>query len=66
MPGGFSAVWNLVTFRASALVVGSLASVTGFHVAGLFEYTFGDSEVIMLVYFLMALPYVVMGVDRKA
>ena len=54
------------TFRASALVVGSLASVTGFHVAGLFEFTFGDSEVIMLVYFLMALPYVVMGVDRKA
>jgi O-antigen ligase len=54
------------TFRASALVVASLASVTGFHVAGLFEFTFGDSEVIMLVYFLMALPYVVMGVDRKA
>jgi putative inorganic carbon (HCO3(-)) transporter len=54
------------TSRASALVVGSLASITGFHVAGLFEFTFGDSEVIMLVYFLMALPYVVMGVDRKA
>jgi O-antigen ligase len=52
--------------RASALVVGSIASVTGFHLAGLFEYTFGDSEVIMLVYFLMALPYVVSGVDRKA
>jgi putative inorganic carbon (HCO3(-)) transporter len=54
------------TPQASALVVGSLASITGFHVAGLFEFTFGDSEVIMLVYFLMALPYVVMGVDRKA
>jgi O-antigen ligase len=54
------------TPRTSALVVGSLASITGFHVAGLFEFTFGDSEVIMLVYFLMALPYVVMGVDRKA
>jgi O-antigen ligase len=44
--------------QAKALVVGSLASVTGFHVTGLFEYTFGDSEVIMLVYFLMALPFV--------
>jgi O-antigen ligase len=44
---------------AQSLVIGSLASVTGFQVAGLFEYTFGDSEVIMLVYFLMALPYVV-------
>jgi O-antigen ligase len=54
------------TPRAMALVVGSLASVTGFHVAGLFEYTFGDSEVIMLVYFFMALPYVVRGVDREA
>jgi O-antigen ligase len=52
--------------RGLALVVGSLASVTGFHVAGLFEFTFGDTEVIMLVYFLMALPYVVMGADRKA
>jgi O-antigen ligase len=52
--------------RGLTLVVGSLASVTGFHVAGLFEFTFGDAEVIMLVYFLMALPYVVMGVDRKA
>jgi O-antigen ligase len=54
------------TPRATALVVGSLASVTGFHVAGLFEYTFGDSEVLMLVYFLMALPYVVRGVDQGA
>jgi O-antigen ligase len=53
-------------FQALALVVGSLASVTAFHVAGLFEYTFGDSEVIMLVYFLMALPYVVRRVDRGA
>jgi O-antigen ligase len=51
---------------ATALVVGSLASITGFHVAGLFEYTFGDSEVTMLVYFLMALPYVVRGADREA
>lgn len=44
---------------ARALVVGSMASVLGFHVAGLFEHTFGDTEVISLVYFLMALPFVV-------
>jgi len=44
---------------AKALVVGSLASVIGFHVEGLFEHTFGDSEVITLTYFLMALPFVV-------
>jgi len=46
---------------AKALVVGSLASVIGFHIEGLFEHTFGDSEVITLTYFLMALPFVVCG-----
>jgi O-antigen ligase len=51
---------------SSALVIGSLASITGFQVAGLFEFTFGDSEVIMVVYFLMALPYIMQGVHRKA
>jgi O-antigen ligase len=45
--------------QAKALVIGSLASVIGFHIEGLFEYTFGDSEVITLTYFLMALPFVV-------
>jgi O-antigen ligase len=54
------------TPRAMALVIGSLAAVTGFHVAGLFEYSFGDSEVIMLVYFLMTLPYIVASEDREA
>jgi O-antigen ligase len=48
--------------RAKALVVGSLASVIGFHIEGLFEHTFGDSEVITLTYFLMALPFVVQRV----
>jgi putative inorganic carbon (hco3(-)) transporter len=51
---------------AMALVIGSLASVTGFHVFGLFEYTFGDSEVVALVYFIMALPYIVGGIDRRS
>lgn len=43
--------------QARALVVGSLASVVGFHIAGCFEHTYGDSEVITLVYALMALPF---------
>ena len=43
-------------------MVGSLASVIGFHIEGLFEYTFGDSEVITLTYFLMALPFVIQRV----
>jgi len=49
---------------ARALVVGSLASVVAFHVEGLFEHTFGDSEVITLTYFLMALPFVVQRGDH--
>jgi O-antigen ligase len=44
---------------AKALVLGSLASVVAFHVEGLFEHNFGTSVVITLVYFLMALPFVV-------
>ncbi|MGH6689603.1 MAG: O-antigen ligase family protein [Gammaproteobacteria bacterium] len=42
-----------------ALVAGSLAAVAGFFVAGLFEYNFGDSEVINLLWVVMAFPFVV-------
>ena len=42
-----------------ALVCASLAGVAGFLVAGLFEHNFGDAEVVMLVYALMAQPWVV-------
>ena len=45
--------------RERALVAGSLAAVTGFLVAGLSEYNFGDSEVVMLAWAIVALPYVV-------
>jgi len=47
---------------ARALVLGSMASVVALHVEGLFEHTFGDVEVITLVYFLMALPF---GIERS-
>jgi O-Antigen ligase len=42
-----------------ALVAGSVAAVAGFLVAGLFEYNFGDSEVIGLAWVVMAFPFVV-------
>jgi O-antigen ligase len=45
--------------RERALVAGSLAAVTGFLVSGLSEYNFGDSEVVMVAWTVMALPYVV-------
>jgi O-antigen ligase len=42
-----------------ALVVGSLAAIVGFLVAGLSEYNFGDSEVVMVAWALMALPWAI-------
>ena len=46
---------NAVAERA--LVVGSLAAIVGFLVGGLSEYNFGDSEVVMVAWALMALPW---------
>jgi len=51
--------------QAKALVIGSLAGIIGFQIEGLFEYTFGDSEVVTLTYFLMALPFVVQHACRS-
>ena len=45
--------------RERALVAGSIAAVTGFLVAGLSEYNFGDSEVVMVAWTIMALAWVV-------
>jgi putative inorganic carbon (HCO3(-)) transporter len=47
--------------RERALVTGSAAAVTGFLVAGLWEYNFGDSEVVLVAWAVMALPFVVGG-----
>ncbi len=38
-------------------VLSALAAVTGFLVAGFFEYNFGDSEVLLLFLFIVSLPY---------
>ena len=40
-----------------ALVLGSLAAVVAFLVGGLFEYNFGDTEVLLVALALMALPF---------
>jgi hypothetical protein len=37
-------------------VVGSIAVITGFLIGGLSEYNLGDSEVVMVVWVIMALP----------
>ena len=41
---------------ARALLAGGAAALLSFHVAGLFEYNFGDSEVLTLLWFVLALP----------
>jgi len=43
---------------ARAVIVGSMAAVAAFLVTGCFEVNFYDSEVLMLIYFLMSLPFV--------
>ncbi|MBI4591564.1 MAG: O-antigen ligase family protein [Candidatus Rokubacteria bacterium] len=45
--------------RERGLVAGSLAAIIGFLVSGLFEYNFGDSEVLMVAYAVMAVLFVV-------
>ncbi len=40
------------------VVLGSAAAVIAFLVAGMFENNFYDSEIIILMYFIMALPFV--------
>ena len=45
--------------RERALVVGALAAIAGFLVGGLSEYNFGDAEVVMIAYAVMAVPFLV-------
>jgi putative inorganic carbon (hco3(-)) transporter len=47
--------------RERALVAGSIAAITGFLVAGMSEHNFGDSEVVMLAWMIMALPFTARG-----
>ena len=51
--------------RQRDLVVGSLAAIAGFLVGGLTEYNFGDSEVVLVAYAVMALPFVVERAVRE-
>jgi len=47
-----------------SLVVGSLVAIVGFLVAGLSEYNFGDSEVVLVAWALMALPWAVENTSK--
>jgi O-antigen ligase/polysaccharide polymerase Wzy-like membrane protein len=39
------------------IVLSALAALTGFIISGLFSYNFGDSEVLLLLLFIISLPY---------
>jgi len=38
-------------------ILGSIAALTGFVVSGLNEYNFGDSEVLVLLLFIISIPF---------
>jgi hypothetical protein len=64
----YASLWRLTkssveTVRMSAL--SALAVLTGFLVAGLFSYNFGDSEVLMLFLFLVSVPFGVSSSLKK-
>jgi putative inorganic carbon (HCO3(-)) transporter len=45
-------------------VLSAIAALTGFIVSGLFEYNFGDSEVLLLFLFIVSVPYGVIQKER--
>lgn len=63
--GFFGAAWRVLRRipaadeDARALVLGSMAAIAAFLIAGLFEYNFGDTEVLLMALAVMALPFVV-------
>ena len=46
---------KIINSVTKGLVIGSLAAVISFLVGGMFETNFYDSEVVMLLYFIMGL-----------
>jgi O-antigen ligase len=48
------------------VIVSALAALTGFLIAGFFEYNFGDSEILLLLLFIVSLPYGVYAVPAES
>jgi len=44
----------------------AIAALSGFTVAGFFEYNFGDSEVLLLLLFIVSVPFGIFGVGGPA
>ena len=45
------------------IVLSAVAALTGFLVAGFFSYNFGDSEILLLLLFIVSVPY---GIAARA
>jgi O-antigen ligase len=60
---GLFRLMRAADFGSRWLAISGLAALTGFIVSGLFEYNFGDSEVLLLMLFIVAMPF---GVLREA
>ena len=50
-------------FETRWVVISALAALTGFVVSGFFEFNFGNSEVFLLLLFIVSMPY---GVIHEA
>jgi hypothetical protein len=46
------------------LALGALGGLTGFVISGLVHYNFGDSEVVMIFYFIMGLTLTIKRLSR--
>jgi O-antigen ligase len=48
-----------------AFILGSIMTNISFHVAGIFEWIFGDHEVMTVFFFLIAIPFVIYSLSMK-
>ena len=56
----YADLWRMLktaTSESRWTILSAIAAVTGFLIAGFFEYNFGDSEVLLLLLFIISLPY---------
>jgi O-antigen ligase len=48
-----------------AFILGSILTNIAFHIAGIFEWIFGDHEVMTIFFFLIAVPFVILKLNQK-
>jgi hypothetical protein len=58
----FVAMLKTATSDTRWIILSAISALTGFIIAGFFSYNFGDSEVLLLLLFIVSVPY---GVYKK-